>query len=59
MIEWLMNEELEKMWNGAVMTYFKVLTRPFPEETEETHEILSQYSLWPGQGSKRAPPEYM
>jgi hypothetical protein len=28
------------MWNEEVVTYFKVLTRHFPEETEETHEIL-------------------
>jgi hypothetical protein len=32
------NDELERMWKGAGMTYFKVLSQHFHGGTEENHE---------------------
>jgi hypothetical protein len=36
-----MNNELERMWKEAVMTYFKVLSQKMPGGTEGNHENLS------------------
>jgi hypothetical protein len=30
--------ELEKVWKQKAVTYFKVLSHHWPEETEENHE---------------------
>jgi hypothetical protein len=35
MIEWLMSDELERIWREVVMTLFKVLTWNFSGSTEE------------------------
>jgi hypothetical protein len=31
-----MNDELERMWNEAAVTYFKILFRYFPGRKEES-----------------------
>jgi hypothetical protein len=41
MPEWLMNDELERMWKEAVVVYFKVLCRNSPGWTAANHENLS------------------
>jgi hypothetical protein len=38
MIEWLENEEFEKMLNEAVVAHFKTLFRDLPLGTEENHD---------------------
>jgi hypothetical protein len=45
MIKWLMNNELERIWNTAAVVVFKVISRYLPGENEETHE--SQPVFWP------------
>jgi hypothetical protein len=35
----MMIDELERMWNEAVVTKFKTLSRYLSERTEENHEI--------------------
>jgi hypothetical protein len=34
----LMNNELERMWQEAVIAHFKVLSQNLPQETEENHK---------------------
>jgi hypothetical protein len=40
----LMNNDLEKMWKGAVVVYFKILYWLLTGGTEARHEALSQDS---------------
>jgi hypothetical protein len=52
-----MNNELERIWEEAVMTQLKVLSRRLPGGTKEIHENLSQDSLSPGRDLKLGPPD--
>jgi hypothetical protein len=36
-----MSNELERIWEEPVVTYFKVLSRHFPEGTKENREHYS------------------
>jgi hypothetical protein len=47
-IEWLMNNELERIWKETVAVCFNVLSLHFPGGTKETHENLRQVSRSPG-----------
>jgi hypothetical protein len=34
--------ELEKMWKGAAMAYFKILSQNLPGRTEKSHRISKE-----------------
>jgi hypothetical protein len=43
-----MNNELQRMWKEAVMTYFKVLFQHLPRRTEENYKNFNQVknNIW-------------
>jgi hypothetical protein len=58
MFRQLVNDELERVWKEAILTYSKVLSQYSHGETEVNHEQPHE-SQYPGLGSDRAPPEYI
>jgi hypothetical protein len=54
----IVNKELERIWNEAIVAYFKVLSRHLPGGTEENHGNLSQDSRSPGRDLNSEPSEY-
>jgi hypothetical protein len=53
-----MNDELESLWEEAVVVCFKVLSQHSPGATNEIKRILSQDSRCSGRDSNRRPPKY-
>jgi hypothetical protein len=51
--------ELEKVWNEVVVTYFEVLSRHLHDRAEEDYGNVNHEIRCPGPDSNRAPPEYM
>jgi hypothetical protein len=45
MVGWLMNDELEKMWEKNVVACLKVLSQNSPEGTEENQEKSGVYII--------------
>jgi hypothetical protein len=40
MVEWVMNDELEKMWNKSVLNFYEVLPLELDEGTEKIQETF-------------------
>jgi len=55
MIDWFVNNELERMWKEMVITSFEALSCHFPGRTEETTRHFSQDSWCPNQESNWVP----
>jgi hypothetical protein len=51
-------DELERIWQEAVVALIKVLCRHSPGVTEKDHKILNQHSRSPGRDLSLRPPEY-
>jgi hypothetical protein len=58
MIEWLANNELERMWKEVASTYFEVLFLQFPADWREQKKSLSQDSWCPGLDLNQATHKY-
>jgi hypothetical protein len=53
-----MNNELERIWKEAVMTWFKVISQHLPGGTEEATNNLSRGRWFPVRDLNPRPPEY-
>jgi hypothetical protein len=49
------NKELERMWKGAIVAYFKTRTQHLPVGSEENYKSSRRCQ---GRDSKQKPPEY-
>jgi hypothetical protein len=53
-----MNDELQRMWEEAVVAYLNELSYHSLEAVRKTIKKLRQYSLYPSRDSNWAPAEY-
>lgn len=57
-VGWLVNDELEGMWQEEFVTSFKILQRHLPGETEKQHKNLSQCRTSLNRDLSLVSPEY-